>query len=611
VLAYAFPGAAAEWTWAWDAKGATELPGWAPWSYPAGTQMTQGPGPKNSLAISCTGSAFALNRPVRLSRSGGYTIAFGLRAHVPGLPDPASSQAFLDVQDADHGRLRLVWTPPRDQQFSDGALCLLARAGVVAQVRLLRTDDGFHTYWLRGETDAFEIWVDSLDAAPAIAYRGPARAARGDPGLAFGDDNGSVGPSTFDIAWLRLSEATALAPSGGLDGPAVPAPPDDGRLAWKPWALAQDFVIGAWGVFNRRNGLGTPAQVRLYREAGLNVMIAGDHGKEGEAVELGRAEGLAVLVPGQWGGGSDAAFEEWNELANSYPDVGYQLWDEPMEGQFALLAQRVKRLNGQDPSRMVWTNLLPQNSWGQSYIGKVDTYLSLVQPPVVSYDLYPTLSDGTDHPEVYANMEAVRTAASEHEIPWWGFALCVKCLDYREPSETDLRWQAYSLVTYGAKGLWYFTWNGGWGNPGLVSEAGEPTHLYRYARDLNAELHSMGPTLARLRSTQAGHVGRVTPFATMFSPNELVTSAKAESALVGLFVDPEGTEYVMVTNKLHGPDVAAGKTQAIELTLSGAITKVGRVGSSTAEPEWGFDAQTHTLRLAARAGTGYLFRLGD
>ena len=55
--------------------------------------------------------------------------------------------------------------------------------------------------------------------------------------------------------------------------------------------------------------------------------------------------------------------------------------------------------------------------------------------------------DGTDHPEVYQNMEAMRTVAGEHEMPWWAFALCTRHLEYREPSETDLRWQAYSLVT--------------------------------------------------------------------------------------------------------------------------------------------------------------------
>jgi len=191
---------------------------------------------------------------------------------------------------------------------------------------------------------------------------------------------------------------------------------------------------------------------------------------------------------------------------------------------------------------------------------------------------------------------------------------CQAYLDWRVEEKTRfraVRWQVYSLLTHGAKGLWYFTYPGGWGNVGLVDQEGKPTYLYGFARAINQEIRSMEPTLVKLRSTHLGHVGRPTPFATMFhpAPNELVTAAEAENALIGLFVGPEGTDYAMVMNKNHGPDVEADETQTAVLHLAAGIQKVTPVGEPASSSEWTFEAEARALKCEVPAGTGCLFRI--
>jgi hypothetical protein len=77
---------------------------------------------------------------------------------------------------------------------------------------------------------------------------------------------------------------------------------------------------------------------------------------------------------------------------------------------------------------------------------------------------------------------------------------------------TLLRWQVWSAVAYGVKGIAYWTlrpatdaFSGiGFGR-GVFDEANRPTPLFPEIRRLNAELHALGPHLMALDSRGAWH----------------------------------------------------------------------------------------------------------
>ena len=106
IFAFGLPVSAADWTYSFDGKGSAELSGWTPWSHPAGTELVQRMGPRDSVEITSSGSAFAVSRAFDLSSQKGFTIALVMSAKVLGAPDPAISQAYIDVQLKEKARLR-------------------------------------------------------------------------------------------------------------------------------------------------------------------------------------------------------------------------------------------------------------------------------------------------------------------------------------------------------------------------------------------------------------------------------------------------------------------------------------------------------------------------
>ncbi len=606
---------ASSWTYEHEAGKQGKFHNWHEWSYPKGSALKQNLLDDGTIRITSSGTAFAFSRQFALSNKRGYTIAFKCKCTVRGPFPITASVAFFDITVKEKYRYRLVWSKPRDEEFSDGTVGLLGRAGLVWQHRLPKTVDGYHIYWICGNKNGIRIWVDNLRSEAAIFYRGHPLKARGKSSVCFGDDNSNSGSTIFDIKWMRVNENRAIVPKANmkdLQQGVVLTEKERRRLKWKPWILDGKFVIGGWSVFRGNSYEDVLGKLKLYKSAGMNVACVVDE----DGIKAGKELGLATLVMGQWGWRKgESYFERWYKLANSYPDVGYLLWDEPEEKYFPLLSKRMRRLNKTDPSRMVWINLLPQIAWGGSsytYIRKVEKYLNVVQPRVLSYDFYATLIDGSDYPQFYSNMEIIRKLACEYEIPWWGFALVTKHLSYREPSESDLRWQVYSLLAHGAKGVWYFRYfySHGFKHIGMLDKFGKPTHLYAYIKQINKEIRSMEPTIVRLKSTAIGHIGKPTPWSTMFHRNELIRSAEAKNAFVGVFVDDKGVEYVMLINKNHGPDVKVDDgIQRITVVLASDIKEVKRIGKSYPPSCWAFDLASHTLDVYLPAGTGALFQI--
>lgn len=289
---------------------------------------------------------------------------------------------------------------------------------------------------------------------------------------------------------------------------------------------------------------------------------------------------------------------EWDktvdDVVNAYKNHpalwGYMLMDEPNASMFPHLAYLVRKIKEKDPAHISYINLLPtyanpvqlgaatvdeetitQQLGSATYEGHVESFMSTVKPEILSYDNYCLLSDGSDRPDFYENIDIIRNSALKYNIPFWGFALVIPHMAYRNPTEGEIYWQIYSLLAYGAKGILYFTyWTPNpktdgdyWMSPyAIIDPDGKRTEHYEQVKKLNAGIKVMGPILLKLNSESVYHTGDIPIGCEKFKSNDLFKRIKRAPLVVGVFSDKEGNKYSMLVNKDYKKSCMANITLA-------------------------------------------------
>jgi hypothetical protein len=269
---------------------------------------------------------------------------------------------------------------------------------------------------------------------------------------------------------------------------------------------------------------------------------------------------------------------------------GYFMTDEPAPGAFPLLGAVNQYLLKKDPKHLPFINLLP-NYVDEKYIGmKYDRYVEQfcekVRPKLLCYDHY-ALFKGVERPGYFANMETIRRNALKFDAAMGFIFQCTPHGTYRDPSETDLRWQVSTGLAYGCKALLYFTYftptdaQSNFHN-GILDPKGNRTPHFAMAKKINAELKNLSSTLVKLRSTAVYHTEPIPTGCTKL-PSNATVQAKAEVPLVlGFFQHDNGSQWAMVVNRDLHKAAAATFTFDSKLTAveelnpqSGKLTRLG------------------------------------
>jgi hypothetical protein len=130
--------------------------------------------------------------------------------------------------------------------------------------------------------------------------------------------------------------------------------------------------------------------------------------------------------------------------------------------------------------------------------------------------------------------------------------LSVGCLNYREVSAADLRFQAYTTLAYGGRGLSYFTYfTPAIGNFRLapIDQFGNETATWHHLRSVNLQILQLAPTLLRLNSDDVYHFGQVPEGCHPTTEKNLIKGVGSSEFLAGDFTHQDGSRYVMVVNK--------------------------------------------------------------
>ena len=266
--------------------------------------------------------------------------------------------------------------------------------------------------------------------------------------------------------------------------------------------------------------------------------------------------------------------------------LGFILGDEgnTVEGN-----QRIGLVNQyllkKDPTHLPYYNLLPAYAFKplSKYDEHVSQYIETAKPALVSWDHYRQMFEGGDESTYWYNLELMRKLCVKAGLPYNQIIVSLKHMGYRECSEVDLRWQVYTSLAYGSRGIQYFTYwfckGLAWADaPSFISQDGKRDAKWQYASKINHRIAKLGPFLTKLTSTGAYCTEPLPPGAQPLAADAPVKKAEGGPLLIGCFQSAQGTQCVMVVNRSFSDKVTA------KLTLDDKLRGVAEISQDSGKP---------------------------
>lgn len=325
------------------------------------------------------------------------------------------------------------------------------------------------------------------------------------------------------------------------------------------FAQTNFFPIMAWN-----HAPNDPAVLKKMRDGGLTV--AGFVATS--ALDACHAAGLKAIVSDNRSANYDWTNVDDNiarsnitslvKQVGKHPAVyGYYLRDEPNSSFFPGLAKVAAHIHRLDPGKWAYINLFPNYAdagqlGASSYDEYVERFVATCQPTVLSYDNYSLMDDGSLRDGYWANLQSMRNASVKDKLPFWNIVLAVAHFNYREPTAADLRFQVYTTLAYGGKGIAYFCYFApqvGNYRGAPIDQFGNETQSWQWMQNVNLQVAQLAPVLLQLTSDDIYHFGEVPAGGRAPGNNTLVTGSGDADFMCGDFTHADGSRYVMMVNK--------------------------------------------------------------
>ena len=328
-----------------------------------------------------------------------------------------------------------------------------------------------------------------------------------------------------------------------------------------PMLKPEEFAVLPWSWTT-----GGRAAFREIRECGFN--LAGF--VKPDALNAVRDAGLKAIVSdaGTHVGDAEANLDEKEigrrvnalarRTAKHEATYGYYLRDEPGAGAYPGLKKWADAYGKAAPGALAYINLFPNYASPQqmqvpTYAEYLESFVRTVRPKFISYDHYALMDDGTLRAGYFRNLEAIRATASGNGIPSWNSVLSNAHFHYAEPSPAGLRFQLYTTLAYGGRGISYFTYiTPPIGNFRLapIDQFGNKTPTWHMLRNVNLQLHRLGPVYIKLKSVNVFHHPEIPEGCSGIRTSRwLKGTLSGGNLLVGEFEGPGSRQFVMVVNK--------------------------------------------------------------
>jgi hypothetical protein len=330
-------------------------------------------------------------------------------------------------------------------------------------------------------------------------------------------------------------------------------------------------------------GFVSPEHLELVREVGLKCIVS-----EG-SVHVGDAEaGLSEAEIAR-------RVKALVDRTGKHPAVyGYYLRDEPGAAVYPGLRKWADAYRKAAPALHAYINLFPNYASPAqmnvpTYREYLEKFVEIVQPRFISYDHYALMDDGTLRGGYFQNLEAVRAVSLKNSLPFWNIVLSNAHFHYAEPTEAGLRFQLYTTLAYGGRGISYFTYfTPAIGNYRLapIDPFGNKTPTWEILRRVNLQLHRLGPTYLKLKSVNVFHHPEVPEGCSGMQTSRYLSEVVGTNLLVGEFEGPGGQPFALVVNK----DLHRSTSFRIKFKQEGAIQLVnpytGNLEAWAGETNW-------------------------
>ncbi len=172
-------------------------------------------------------------------------------------------------------------------------------------------------------------------------------------------------------------------------------------------------------------------------------------------------------------------------------------------------------------------------------------------------DYYPMLTPTADGRDGYCgNLEVMRKYSLKYKIPFWNFFNTMPFGPLHDPTESHLRWQIYTSLAYGAKGVLYFCYwtpRGGEFPKGgaIITADGHRTRHYGQAKRINSAVKNLGPTLMKLTSLKVIRIKPADDPVAALEHSPIKSITKGGDYLIGVFKHSDGRRAVLLSNYDH------------------------------------------------------------
>ena len=316
-------------------------------------------------------------------------------------------------------------------------------------------------------------------------------------------------------------------------------------MAWN-WAPKDPVVLNGMRACGFTiAGFAAPDTLDACRAAGLKAIVSDPRTSDYDWTRVDEAaarRNVASLVA---------------DVGNHPALFGYYLRDEPPAAMFQGLAKVASLIRELSPGKWPYINLFPDyaENWQlgtTNYAEYLDKFIDTCRPTLLSYDNYSLMDDGSVRENYWSNLEALHAACKKHRLEFWNIVLAVAHFSYREPNAADFRFQAYTTLAYGGRGLSYFTYFAPQvGNYRMapVDQFGNETPNWYFIQNVNLQIQKLAPTLLQLNCDDVYHFGKIPPGCKGPPTNSLISGVSGDNFVVGEFTHRDGSRYAMVVNK--------------------------------------------------------------
>lgn len=292
--------------------------------------------------------------------------------------------------------------------------------------------------------------------------------------------------------------------------------------------------------------------------------------------------------------------------------ISYSFVDEPGMRLFEALGKEVAEFSRRYPNQFAFINLLPMYANQQQLLGGawaapieyygsdinlyrmyLQEYVKHVDTHYICIDVYPCKArPHPDHPdrfplyyekytysEYVKNLEYGANAARNSGRELW---ICLQSCSWhrsmRPVDNADLRWQAYTCLSYGTTNFLYYVFAARIHHDyAMIDFRGEKTQLYYDSQKLALGLKKLSPVFVQYRNLGAFNLNstpETTPYLEMNTPYTEFTVLEELSCdtplLVGCFEKEKGEGHAFTLVNMQ--DFADPKTATVRFCAEGRLT---------------------------------------